>query len=138
MDTLDLLSAWSKHLEWMRKLTAFLDGGCEKWTTLTEAQATSQFECELGEWLYSYGLAKYAAFPAIRELERMHGELHSTIRRTLEFKKSGNVAAGKQECHKVKPLSDKLIALLNGLEKEVASKGRPESPGGGNPQRERC
>ena len=91
-----------------------------------------------GEWLYSYGLAKYAAFPAIRELERMHGELHSTIRRTLEFKKSGNVAAGKQECHKVKPLSDKLIALLNGLEKEVASKGRPESPGGGNPQRERC
>jgi methyl-accepting chemotaxis protein len=113
---IDFLIAQSKHLEWKFKLRSFLEG-CAKWT-LTEGQATSHKECELGRWLYSHGLEKYGGFPATRELERTHEELHSTIKRIVEMKHAGN-QAGERESSEVEPLSKKIIALLEQMEKQV-------------------
>jgi methyl-accepting chemotaxis protein len=117
MANIDLLIAQSKHLEWKFKLRSFLEG-CEKWT-LTEGQATSHKECELGRWLYSHGLEKYGGFSATRELERTHEELHSTIKRVVQMKRAGNQAEVEEESSKVEPFSHKIVALLEQLEKQV-------------------
>ena len=46
-------------------------------------------------------------------------ELHSTIGRIVQMKKAGDVNGAEQEFQKVRPISDKLMGLLNELEKQV-------------------
>jgi methyl-accepting chemotaxis protein len=120
MDTLDILSAWSKHLEWKTKLMSFMEGGCGK-LAIPEAQAISHRECGLGKWLYSRGLTKYAAFAAVRELEKKHEELHSAVRRMFQLQQARDEAGLKRECSKAQRLSSELIASLEELEKQVAA-----------------
>jgi methyl-accepting chemotaxis protein len=115
MLTLDFALARSRHLDWRIKLKSFLDG----LSTLSEAEATSHKDCELGKWLYSQGLNKYGSAPSMKELEQTHAELHSTIRRVLQMKKAGDVDGAEHEFKRVRPISDKVIGLLNEVEKQL-------------------
>jgi hypothetical protein len=121
MDTLDILSAWSKHLEWKTKLMSFVEGGCVK-LAIPESHAISHCECGFGQWLYSSGLKKYAAFPAITELEKKHTELHSAVRRIFQLQQRNDDVGVKQECGKAQRISADLIASLEELEKQVTAK----------------
>jgi methyl-accepting chemotaxis protein len=115
MPTLDFALARSKHLDWRIKLQSFL----EDRSALSDAEATSHRECELGKWLYSQGLRKYGSAPAMKELEQIHAELHSVIRRVVQMKNAGDVDSAEYEFKKVRPISDKLMTLINEVEKEV-------------------
>lgn len=115
MRTLDFALARSRHLDWRTKLKSFLEG----LGTLSEAEATSHKDCELGKWLYSQGLHKYGSAPSMKELEQRHAELHSIIRRIVQMKNAGDVDGADHEFKKVRPISDKVMGLLNEVEKQV-------------------
>jgi len=115
MATLDFSTARLKHTNWKLKLRAFLDGK----ESLTEAQATSPKDCELGKWLYSEGLAKYSGFPEMKQLEKAHSELHASVRHIVSAKKLGNTHGAEEEFKKVGSTSDSIVALLTAIEKKV-------------------
>ncbi len=126
MDTLDILSAWSKHLEWKTKVMSVIEGGGET-IEIPEAQAISHRDCKLGQWLYSCGLEKYAPFPAVRKLEKKHQEMHSAVRRIFRFQQRRNEIKVKQECSKAQRISAELIASLEELQKQVTAGQTPEA-----------
>jgi methyl-accepting chemotaxis protein len=115
--TLDFAVARLDHLEWIRKLKQSLDDRGD----FSGALAISQRDCDLGKWLYSRGLEKYDRFPLILELERTHQELHSIAENVIQMRDSGDRAGAKEEFSKMRPISEKVIALLMELERQVAA-----------------
>jgi len=76
-----------QHVTWRVKLNDFLDGK----PSMTEEQATSHKACDVGKWLYSVGMKKYGTMPEIQELEKIHVELHSTVKNIIMLKQSGKI-----------------------------------------------
>ncbi len=117
MHTLDFTVARLDHLEWKGKLRSSLEDGGNH----SEGLAISHRDCDLGKWLYLHGLEKYDHFPLMVELERTHEELHSIAKNVIRMRDSGDRSGAKEEFGKMRPLSDKVIALLMELEKQVAA-----------------
>jgi methyl-accepting chemotaxis protein len=122
--TLDFALARSKHLDWKTKLRSFLDGR----HTLTEAQAISHKDCELGKWLYSEGLKKYGHLAAMQELEQTHVELHAIVRKVVQMKNAGDAAAAQQEFSKLGAVSDDIIKLLKDVEQSYERLAKERVP----------
>lgn len=116
MRTLDFSMARLDHLEWKSKLKSSLDDGGNH----TEGLAISHRDCDLGKWLYLHGLNKYDHLPLMMELEITHQQLHSIAKNILRMRDSGDRVGAKEEFRQMLPISDKLIALLMELEKQVA------------------
>ncbi|PYX54813.1 MAG: hypothetical protein DMG76_20330 [Acidobacteria bacterium] len=120
--TLDFALARSKHLDWKRNLRYFLEGRL----TLTEAQAISHKDCELGKWLYAEGLKKYRHLSNMSELEQTHVELHAIVRRVMQMKHAGDETGAKQEFSKLGPVSDRIIQLLKDVEQSYEQSRSPQ------------
>lgn len=114
--TLDFTMARLDHLEWKNKLKSSL----EDRKRLSAEVVISPQDCELGRWLYLHGLEKYAHFPLMMELEREHKELHSIAANIVQMRDAGDQIGARQEFSKIGPISDKVIALLMEVEKQVA------------------
>jgi methyl-accepting chemotaxis protein len=112
---IDFSSARTKHLLWKTRLRAFLEGK----ESLTEAQAVSHRDCDLGKWLYSQGMRDYGHLPEMQQLEKIHAELHAVVKRVVRLKEADNIAEAEREFHKVEPISQKIIALLSVIEQRV-------------------
>ena len=123
--TLDFVLARSKHLAWKLKVESFLHGD----RSLTEAQAVSHRDCELGEWLYSTGLKKYEHISQMRDLELAHIELHAIVRRIVQMKRAGDEARARLELKKLGPASNTLIRLLKEVEEDYSASRGPEESG---------
>lgn len=115
MKKIDFAVARVMHVAWKSGLRSFLDGK----ETLTEEQAVSHKDCDLGKWLYSEGMSKYGNMPEMKELEKVHVELHSVVKRVVQLKNSGNAPAAEQELAKIEPLSQKMFSLLVAIEQKV-------------------
>ena len=110
--SLEFTQARFKHLNWKFKLRSFLDGK----ETITEQQAISPHECDLGKWLYSSGLEKYKQYPEMCELEKIHESMHSLIKRIVDLNQKGLREKAKAEYVKVELISEQIIGLLDILE----------------------
>lgn len=88
--------------------------------TITEAQAISHKDCELGKWLYAEGLKKYGDLPSMQELEERHVELHAIMRKVVEMRRGGDKAGAKQEFRRLEPVSKGIIKLLKAAEEQVS------------------
>ena len=108
-----------KHVAWKTKLKGFLEGR----DTMTEAQAISHRECSLGKWFYADGLNKYGVIPEMHKLEKVHTELHATVRKIISKKNQGDSMAAELEYEKIGPLSDEIVSLLTIIEAKVKSIG---------------
>ena len=117
VESLDFASARTKHLSWKTRLRGFLDGK----ESLTEEQAVSHRDCDLGKWLYGKGLKKYGQHTEMQELERIHAEMHSIIRDIISHKTSGDDTLAEKAFSKIGPLSETIIGLLTELEAIVKS-----------------
>jgi methyl-accepting chemotaxis protein len=113
----DFAFARIMHIAWKASLREFLDG--KKSPTLE--QDVCHKECDLGKWLYSEGLDQYGKIPEVKELEKAHVELYSIVKKTLQFKKSGNTFSAEKEYEKMDKISSKIFSLLVKIEKEVNS-----------------
>jgi methyl-accepting chemotaxis protein len=114
--TLDFTMARLDHVNWKSYLRSSLEENGKP----SQEPAISHQDCELGKWLHSHGLKKYGGFPLMWELDRTHEELHSMATRIIRMRDSGDRVGAKYEFSKMKPISDKVIALLMEVEKQVA------------------
>jgi len=114
--TLDLSKAKSAHLAWKARLRAFLDG--KEAPSLKEA--VSHKHCVLGKWYYAEGLQKYAQIPEMKELEKPHAELHALIKDIIQLRQDGLMPEAEAAYKKMVPLSERIVALLDTIERKVA------------------
>jgi methyl-accepting chemotaxis protein len=112
---IDFIQARFKHLNWRFKLRNFLDGK----ETMTEAQALSHYDCDLGKWWYAVGKAKYGDFPEAQKFEIAHEQLHNLIKNIVALKKSGKIEESEEEYSKVAGVSKIIIDMLDEIEKKV-------------------
>jgi methyl-accepting chemotaxis protein len=103
-----------KHVAWRVKLDDFLEGK----KSMTEEEATSHTACDVGKWLYSVGMKKYGTMPEMQELERIHVELHSTVKDIILLKQSGNISAEKEGLDKLDKILRKVRLLLFDIEQK--------------------
>jgi methyl-accepting chemotaxis protein len=117
MSSVDFQVFRIKHLAWRTRVKAFLEGR----GSLTEQQAVSHKDCDLGKWFYAEGLKKYGNIPDMHKLEKVHEDLHKTVRHVISLKKSGDPAAAEQEYKKLGPLSDEIVSLLRIIEGKASA-----------------
>lgn len=106
-----------KHVAWRVRLDDFLAGK----KSMTEEQATSHKACDVGKWLYTVGMKKYGTWPEMQELEKIHVELHATVRNIMLLKQSGNISAEKEELEKLDKILRKTLFLLVEVEQKSLS-----------------
>ena len=104
-----------KHIAWRTRVKAFLEGR----GSLTEKQAVSHKDCDLGKWFYAEGLKKYGNILDMQRLEKVHEDLHKTVRQIISLKRSGDFTAAELEYKKIGPLSDEIVSLLTIIEAKV-------------------
>ena len=97
------------------KVKQFLDGKGD----LSESQAVSHEDCDLGLWLYARGLPKFGTIPEMKELEKVHRDLHACVREIIQLKNAGKTADAEREFARLEEASDRIISLLDSVEEKV-------------------
>jgi methyl-accepting chemotaxis protein len=115
MGKFDFAVARVMHIAWKSSLRSFLDGKA----SMSEEQAVSHKDCDLGKWLYTDGMSSYGTMPEMKELEKVHVELHAIVKRVVQLKKSGDNATAEQELAKLDTISQKIFLLLVTIEKKI-------------------
>ncbi len=126
---LDFAAARTKHKLWKKRLRSFLDGE----ETMSEAEAASHHECDLGKWLYASGLDQFGDLPEMQELEKIHAEMHGLIKKVIRNKHAGQVAQAESVLKQVEEYSDRIVGLLDILEQKTsggAGSGRSSTQAG--------
>ncbi len=106
-----------KHRAWKTKLKDFLEGK----GGLTQERAISHKDCSLGKWMYTEGLQHYSTIPAMKNLEKVHINLHEIVKKIVFLKNEGKAAEADAEFLKIGPISDEIINLLTAIEKEIST-----------------
>jgi len=114
-NTLDFASARTKHLSWKTRLRSFLDGE----ESMTEDQAVSHHDCDLGKWLYANGMQQYGHIADMQMLEKIHSELHGIIKDVVRLKHAGEDSRAESKFSRVQSISDKIVGLLSSVERQV-------------------
>jgi methyl-accepting chemotaxis protein len=115
MGKFDFAVARVMHIAWKSSLRSFIDGK----ESMTEEQAVSHKDCDLGKWMYSDGITAYGTMPEMQELEKVHADLHAIVKRVIQLKNSGDNSAAEQELSKLEPVSQKIFSLLVTIEKKI-------------------
>jgi|APFre7841882630_1041343.scaffolds.fasta_scaffold26020_3 methyl-accepting chemotaxis protein len=118
MDVMKFRNFKVKHRAWKTRLHDFLEGK----GGLTEEQAISHKDCSLGKWMYAEGLEHYRTIPEMKSLEKVHINLHETVKSIMSLKHDGKTAEAEAEYLKIGPISDEIIDLLTVIEKKVAAR----------------
>ncbi len=106
-----------KHRAWKTRIKDFLEGK----GGLTEEQAVSHKDCSLGKWMYTEGQQLFKTVPEMKTLEKVHGNLHDTVKRIVSLKQGGKTSEAEAEFLKIGPISDEIIDLLTQIENKVAT-----------------
>jgi len=114
---IDLSAAKSAHLSWKSRLRSYLDGK----GTLTLQEAVSHHDCAFGKWYYSDGLKKYGHIPEMKEIEKPHERLHSSVKDAINFKQQREFEAAEACYDQVATISSEIINLLNTIEDQIVA-----------------
>jgi hypothetical protein len=104
-----------QHVAWRSKLNDFLEGK----NGMSEKEATSHEACDVGRWIYSVGMKKYGEMPEMQELEKIHVELHSTVKKIIMLKQSGEIPDQEEELVKLDKILRKIMLLLVDIEEKL-------------------
>lgn len=119
MVTVDFAEAKTKHLLWLTKLQAYLDGLKDE-QSLTEEQISSPHGCDLGKWLDTEGKMKYSSFAEMQELEKAHDVLHETGAMIVKFNKEGDEAMVQKTFLDLIEHSQNIMSLLDILQRKIS------------------
>ncbi len=106
---IDLNRARLVHMKWLMEMEQALRKG--KIPTI-ESHPT----CELGRWVYSQGMQKYATSPDMLELERKHKRFHSTANEMTSLFRDKNYVEAEVLMRELNRDSKDLIFLLTRIE----------------------
>lgn len=110
----DFEQAKAKHLLFKSKLRAILYG-----ENINEEPVLSQYECNVGKWIYDYALKAYDTIPEMQELEKVHTDIHLTARELVKLYKEGKVEESRKGLTKMDAISDRLVGLLTVIQSKV-------------------
>ena len=102
-------------MAWRTYLDDFLAGK----NSMTEEQATNHKVCDVGKWLYSVGMKKYGDLDEIQKLEKIHVELHATVKKVILLQEAGDIDAKKKELKKLDRILRKIMLLLVRIEENL-------------------
>jgi methyl-accepting chemotaxis protein len=108
MSLIDFHKAGINHLLWKRKVRAFLD---DKQSFL-KGEIGSSKKCELGSWLYTYGIKNYGSIKEVIELEKIHSKTHSLAFAAMEYKTKGDLSRAEAAYLQLDNISRELINKL--------------------------
>jgi methyl-accepting chemotaxis protein len=114
-DAAMLRKAKSDHLAWRTKLRDLLAGKA----ALTEEETGNHEKCRLGKWLYSEGMPKYGHMQEMKDLEKVHKQLHEATTKTVRLKNEGKTQEANEEFQRVHDYGEQVIDYLDKLEKKV-------------------
>jgi hypothetical protein len=121
MTTMDLQAALIAHLNWKSKLSDFFYGVED----LKASDVSDHTSCDFGRWLYSNGLKELAHFPETDTLEKLHENVHDSIKELVAMPKDMRMGtAGQEVLNRFRKECDQLVELLEHLEKKVAEQAR--------------
>ncbi len=113
--TLDFSVAKLQHQQWKLRLRALLDGEI----AMSESEAVSHRDCELGHWIYDIGMKQFSSVSAMNELEKVHADMHRSVRKVIEQKNLGNEDSAEHEYDALTTSSEKILRLLDDIDREV-------------------
>ncbi len=114
-EQLILALARSAHLNWKQRLREFLDGHA----TLSREKVSSHKHCDLGEWYYANGMARFGEMHEFRAIEEPHEQIHREILRVVELHEGGDEFAAEQGLSRVMALSDEIVQKIDALASAV-------------------
>ncbi len=116
MDTLklDFEQAKARHLLFKTRLRSILFG-----IEIDETPVVSHYECAVGKWIYGHALKEYGHIPEMKELERVHANIHLSARELITLFRQGDVEEAHAGLAKMEMIADDLIDLLNIIEKKL-------------------
>jgi methyl-accepting chemotaxis protein len=109
----DFELARAVHRTWVLRMEGFLDGN----ESLSESEAISHHQCELGKWYDNKGKAMYGHIPQMTELGDDHEQLHALIKQVVSKCHNGVRIDKEQIMINVRSLSDKIISHLTAIQK---------------------
>ncbi len=112
----DFESAKAAHRAWKTRLRAYLNGDSD---ALDPDKVASDHQCELGRWYFGTGKQKFGHLTAMQEIERPHRQLHRKVKEIIDLKQAGQREQAEGELDQVDRLSDRIVALLDRVEREV-------------------
>jgi methyl-accepting chemotaxis protein len=101
---------------------------------MSEQEAVSHHDCDLGKWLYGQGLARFGDLPEMQKLEKIHAEMHTLIKQVVRAQNSGDTRKAESAFARVERYSDEIVTLLEQLEKQTGGgSGKPAARSAGTP-----
>jgi len=115
---LDFFLAKQKHYMWKIQLKAFL----LDLQDMSAGQAVDHTQCDLGKWLYGFGLERYGDIKEMAELEKVHQQLHRLVRDVLDAKNNGDRAKAMELYAGLDEISGRIEKSLDAIEKKIVAR----------------
>lgn len=117
LDAMDLQAAVIAHLNWQTRLVDFFYGI----ENLNPSDVPDHTHCDFGKWLYDQqGMQHLATFPEARTMEKLHQDVHSSIKKMLGTSKEQRMSEeGKQMLQDFKSTCNRFIEILEKMEREA-------------------
>lgn len=106
-----------KHILYKSKVRSALYGGKADEALILHTSGP------VGEWIYQVGLKKYPLHPDMRDLERIHKDLHAHVRNILALYKIGKLQEAREGLTGVEAYSGKFLTALEKLESAIMRGG---------------
>ncbi|ALI99806.1 CZB domain-containing protein [Rufibacter tibetensis] len=111
---LDFEQARIKHVLFKSKLRALLYGA-----DIDPAPVVSTTGCSLGKWIYEVAMPRIGHMPEVKDLERIHNDMHAIAHRLLQEYQQGKQEQALKELQKVDDTAQKLLHLLDVIERRT-------------------
>jgi len=105
--------AKTDHMLWKKRLIDMMLGR----GSIQLNEVTDHHQCRLGKWYDGHGKAEYSSSPAFLQLEKPHAEVHELAKKAVSKFNAGDMDAAMHDVEAIEPLSDKVVGLLQQLEK---------------------
>jgi len=105
--------AKTDHMLWKKRLIDMMLGR----GSIQLNEVTDHHQCRLGKWYDGHGKAEYNSSPAFIQLEKPHAKVHELAKQAVSKFNAGDMDGAMHDVEAIEPLSDKVVALLQQLEK---------------------
>ncbi|KAA3436633.1 CZB domain-containing protein [Rufibacter hautae] len=113
---LDFEQARIKHVLFKSKLRALLYGA-----DIDTEPVISTTGCSLGKWIYEVAMPRIGHMPEVKDLEKVHNEMHVIARRLWQLYQQGQQDQALKELSQIDDTAQRLLHLLGEIERKTVT-----------------
>jgi len=114
-EQLVLAQAKTAHTAWKARLRNFLDGKSH----LSQDQALSHHQCDLGKWYDGEGKQRFGHLAEFKAIERPHEQIHALIKQVIDLQEKGDQQGAESVFNDVSQISEQIVRQLDALSQAV-------------------